>query len=532
MVNSNWQRFRRYLVENQDLGFQLDISRVNFGEDYLFQMSTRMESIYPLVERLEQGEIFNPDEGRMVGHYWLRNPELAPTAELTAEITNTIAEIKKFTARIHSGDLCSENGKVFKNVLVLGIGGSSLGPKFLSIALQSPEDKTKLFFIDNTDPDGMDIVFRSLEKELDQTLTIVISKSGSTIETRNAMEETKNFYRLHKIQFSRQAISITQPGSLLDQQSKKENWLTSFPMWDWVGGRTSVLSAVGLVPLALQGINIDDLLYGAKLGDELTRLPETEKNPAALLALMWYYVTEGQGGKEIVILPYKDRLQLLTSYLQQLIMESLGKEKNLKGETVQQGITVYGNKGSTDQHSYLQQLLDGPNNFLVIFIEVLKDRDNLSIQVTENSTSGDYLQAFLLGTRQALSEKGRQSLTITLREINAQSLGGLIALFERAVTIYALLINVNAYHQPAVELGKKRAAAIISLKNKAHAFLKANKGREYTLELLAENLGKDIDKENLYKILQHLSVNPETSIRRVKNEARRDDPFGYSYRAD
>src|SRR5690606_10276987 len=160
------------------------------------------------------------------------------------------------------------------------------------------------------------------------------------------------------------------------------------------------------------------------------------------------WLTRGQGGQQLVVLPYKDRLELLTKYLQQLVMESLGKEKDLAGRTVHQGLTVLGNKGSTDQHSYVQQLLEGPDNFFVTFIQVLEDREGTSPVVGENSTSGDYLQAFLMGTRKALAMKGRASLTITLEKLNSFTLGALLALFERTVSMYAYLVNVNAYHQP------------------------------------------------------------------------------------
>ncbi len=144
-------------------------------------------------------------------------------------------------------------------------------------------------------------------------------------------------------------------------------------MWDWVGGRTSQTSAVGLLPAALQGLDIDGLLAGAREMDVATRSRELAKNPAALLALAWHHAGSGKGAKDMVVLPYKDRLELFSRYLQQLVMESLGKEKDLDGR-VQQGLAVYGNKGSTDQHAYVQQLRDGVANHFVLFIEVLKDR--------------------------------------------------------------------------------------------------------------------------------------------------------------
>ena len=137
-------------------------------------------------------------------------------------------------------------------------------------------------------------------------------------------------------------------------------------------------------------------------------------------------------------------------------MESLGKEMNLNGDLVNQGIAVYGNKGSTDQHAYVQQLREGIPNFAT-FIEVLKDRENESIAVDEQGMkSGDYLHGFFLGTRDALLEKGRRSITFTIDQVDAESVGMLIALYERAVGYYASIIGINAYHQPGVEAGKKQ----------------------------------------------------------------------------
>src|SRR5207244_6299276 len=140
-----------------------------------------------------------------------------------------------------------------------------------------------------------------------------------------------------------------------------------------------------------------------------------------------------RGAKDMVILPYKDRLMLFSKYLQQLVMESLGKEHDLAGNVVHQGIAVYGNKGSTDQHAYVQQLRDGVNNFFVTFIEVLRDRAGKSMWVEPGVTSGDYLSGFYQGTRVALHEKGRESITVTVPDASAATVGKLIALYERPV---------------------------------------------------------------------------------------------------
>lgn len=510
---TSWERYRKYLYLDVELDLMIDISRMQFSEDFFDKMAEPMARINQEIAELEKGAIANPDEQRMVGHYWLRNPDLAPTKKIAEEIKKTLVDIRKFVYQIHSGEIKTEKGGVFRNVLLIGIGGSSLGPRFVADALATPQDKMRIFFIDNTDPEGINRIFRTLENELDATLCIVISKSGGTIETRNGMLEALNRYKNIGLDFSKHAVGVTQMGSQLDKICQGEGWLQVFPMWDWIGGRTSVLSAVGLLPLALQGINIEQLLAGAKSCDERTRRPEYMQNPAALLALMWYHFTHGQGGKQMVMLPYKDCLELFTKYLQQLMMESLGKEKNLNSELVHQGIAVYGNKGSTDQHSYVQQLLDGPNNFFVTFIEVLKDCEEKSPILTDNSTSGDYLQAFFLGTREALTSKGRESITITVRDINSYRVGVLIALYERAVSIYALLIGINAYHQPAVEMGKKAAGEAITLKNALLDFLRTQAGQKFTAEALAQGMESEESIETLFKVLLHLSKNPEHGVK-------------------
>lgn len=467
---------------------------------------------------LEAGSVANPDEGRMVGHYWLRAPELAPDAAIEAEIRKTVQDIRDFAAAVHGGRITGADGRAFRNVLVIGIGGSSLGPVFVSHALKSAGDKMRLYFIDNTDPDGMDSVLHELAAELAQTLVVVISKSGGTVETQNGLVETREFFAAHGVDFYANAVRITQRGSAFDTAEDAGRWLAAFPMWDWVGGRTSVLSAVGLLPLSLQGVDCDSLLSGAAYCDELTRR-EYRENPALQLAFAWYRASGGVGGTTLAVLPYKDRLELFSKYLQQLIMESLGKEFDLSGRKVNQGLAVLGNKGSSDQHSYVQQLVAGPDDTLVIFIEVLRDRCGASPVVRDNSTAGDYLQAFLWGTAGALADHGKNSLCITVPEVSAYYIGMLIAFFERAVGFYASFIGINAYHQPAVEFGKKAAGNLIAWKNQVCRIMRENPGRWYTAAelnvLAAESGGKDgkISKDSkisdnvLWHILRHLAAN-------------------------
>jgi glucose-6-phosphate isomerase len=461
----------------------------------------------------------------MVGHYWLRNPAIAPTQEIRSDIEKTLSQIKAFAADVHAGVIRGATGN-FKNLLLIGIGGSALGPQFVANALGHPNrDRMRLFFFDNTDPDGMRRVLATLGPELGQTLCVVISKSGGTKETRNGMLEAKWAYERTGQDFGRHAVAITKENSELHNHATGNRWIRMFPMWDWVGGRTSELSAVGLLPAALQGFEIEAILSGAKACDEVTRSRITRENPAACLALAWFFAGNGRGEKNMVVIPYKDRLELFARYLQQLVMESLGKRTDLSGAIVNQGITVLGNKGSTDQHSYIQQLRDGSNDFFVTFVEVLRDQEGAPLFVEEGVTSGDFLNGFFLGTRQALADDGRASLTLTIQSVSTFSVGVLIALFERAVGFYASLVNINAYHQPGVEAGKKAAASVIQLQNAVMRHLDESGPRSCTAGEIAEAIGLSDEVEHVFKICEHLVANSARGVRKSPSR----DPFESAY---
>lgn len=502
-----WDRYRRYLCVCPRTGIQLDVSRMLFADSIFEELAGPLARAFRDMAALEGGSIANPDENRMVGHYWLRDPSLAPDESIAAAIREAQAGVKAFAQDVHAGKVRPERGGRFTTVLVIGIGGSALGPQLLADALESRRDPLCVRFIDNTDPDGIDRELDRIGPSLAGTLTVIISKSGGTVETRNGMLEAAHRYRAEGLTFGRHAVAVTGRDSALHQIAQRDEWLAVFPMWDWVGGRMSVTSAVGLLPAALQGIDVDAFLGGAREMDVTTRQHDARINPAALMALMWHHATGGRGLKDLVILPYKDRLAPLARYLQQLVMESLGKERDLDGRVVHQGLTVYGNKGSTDQHAYVQQLRDGVHNFFVTFIEVLRDREGPCIEVEPGVTTGDYLHGFLLGTREALFEKGRESMTLTVPEVSARTLGALIALYERTVGLYASLINLNAYHQPGVEAGKKAAGRVIELQRRVIEAVGGHGAKAVNAEEIAATIGAPDAVETIHRVLERLATN-------------------------
>ena len=523
-----WDRYKERTTFHEEIGVRLDLSRLDFADDFFEVNQEAIDRAFSAMTDLEKGAIANPDENRMVGHYWLRNSALAPNEEIKEQIDSGVRSVKEFTSTVHTGEIAGDGG-TFENLIIIGIGGSALGPQFVSHALGDPaSNRMKIWFFDNTDPNGIDKDLSEIGNSLKKTLSIIISKSGGTKETRNGMLEAKAAYERAGLNFAEHACAITGEGSALDQIAEKDGWLKRFPMWDWVGGRTSETSAVGLLPAALQGLDIDQLLAGAAACDEVTRRPDINTNPAARLALAWMHSCNGKGDKDMVILPYKDRLELFSRYLQQLIMESLGKKEDLDGNVVNQGIAVYGNKGSTDQHAYIQQLRDGVPNFFATFIQVLEERSGELFHVEQDAiTSGDYLSGFFQGTRRALYEGGRESITITVKDVSPFTVGVLIALYERAVGFYASLVNINAYHQPGVEAGKQAAQRVVELQMDLFECLMRRDGHPLCVDDLAMEMQAVEEIETIYQICEHLSANGR--LEKIEGEGRFDAQYTFPH---
>ncbi|MCL1804895.1 MAG: glucose-6-phosphate isomerase [Clostridiales bacterium] len=452
----------------------------------------------------EKGVHVNESEDRMVGHYWLRNPGLAPDKGIGDEITRAVDRIEEFAGNVHEGRVANEAGEAFKYLAVIGIGGSQLGFQCVSKALSDYRFKLGLFTLDNTDPDSVDAMIRSVgEGNLDKVLFVVASKSGGTTEIRNLYTVLERVYREKGLLFSKHAVAVTMDGSAMYEYAKGQQWLDIFPVWDWVGGRFSVLSPVGTLPLALLGLDADGLLAGAYAMDELTRSPAYPDNPAMLLAHYMILQSEGNGKHHLVVLPYKDKLDLWGKFLQQLFMESLGKTLETDNGPRHSGLSIFGNKGTTDQHSYVQQLLAGHNDFFAIFIKVLQEKGQaVDTEVEEGGvTMGDYLLAFCHGTMNAMKARGRESMAITMERLDPFSLGGLIALFERIVGYIAAYVGINPYDQPQVEEGKRSAKAIIEIQKKLNGL--ASAGGDLGVDALKKSFAPD-EYHVIYYLLQHM----------------------------
>ena len=515
-MSHRWDRYRQYCLVAPELGFRLDVSRVQFPERYIASMRPAVSSAMDAMEALEAGAIANADEGRMVGHYWLRAPELAPSAKLRAEIAAGSDFVSAFAEQVRQGTVRGTAGP-FKHAIHVGIGGSALGPQLLHESLEAGPGAITVHFLDNVDPDGVGALTRRLRMGLGQTLVSVVSKSGWTPTPRRVMNELEDTYAASGLDFARHAVATTMAGTELDIHASRDGWLARFPLWDWVGGRTSVTSAVGLLPAALEGVNIAAFLSGAAKMDELTRARSVRRNPAMMLALMWYWLGNGRGDKHMVVLPYRDCLTIFARYVQQLIMESVGKRLDRSGKVVYQGLTVYGHKGATDQHAYLQQLREGRDDAFITFIVIESDRDEQADAMHAPSL-GDHLFGNIEGIRLALSEQGRDSVAITIADSGPASLGALVALYERAVGLYAELVNVNAYHQPSVD--KDIAASVLSLQSAALECLR-RATKPATAAQIAAAIGRADQTEIVYKVMRRQALRPSGNVRSLPGK----EPF-------
>ncbi len=369
----------------------------------------------------------------------------------------------------------------FENLVVLGIGGSALGTRALQTALNPPlynllparrRGGPRLFVMDNVDPVPFAALLDLLGSGLRRTLFNVISKSGETAETAAQFLIVRDLLtrRLGTRAVTRQILLTTDPQAGTLRELAERDGYDTLPVPPGVGGRWSVLSAVGLFPAGLCGINITQLLRGAARMNARVARPSPKENPAARLAqlLHAFYV---RGKRLHVLFPYSEQLADLADWYRQLWAESLGKSQDLEGRPAGLGPTPIRAVGATDQHSQVQLFREGPNDKVFIFLEVERFARDVRIQRSRDlpealaylggATLGRLLNAEKRATEYALVASQRPCLTIRFPQINETTVGQFILLWEAATTIMAALLGVNAYDQPAVQLGKEFTFALM-----------------------------------------------------------------------
>jgi glucose-6-phosphate isomerase len=386
--------------------------------------------------------------------------------------SGTVGEIRAFAEGV---------GQAFDTVVVLGIGGSALGATALHRALRPPfwNERTdeardyfpRLYVLDNIDPDTIGPFLDNLD--LARTLFSVVSKSGSTAETlaqflvvrqRLLTEFDDEGYRRH-------LIFTTDPREGALRRIAESEAIATLPVPPNVGGRFSVLSAVGLLPAALVGIDIDALLEGARAMAERCRAADLRENPAGLYAALQYSAHTQRGAAIHVMMPYADHLAATADWFQQLWAESLGKRVDVHGETVFRGPTPIRALGATDQHSQVQLYIEGPFDKTITFVAPAVVAEDVAIpggypEFAElaylgGRTLGQLLEAERVATTGALASEGRMNMTIELPHIDANAIGQLLMMLQIA-TIYAgAFYEVDPLGQPGVELGKRLTYALM-----------------------------------------------------------------------
>ena len=367
----------------------------------------------------------------------------------------------------------------FDNILVLGIGGSALGGMAVCEALLKPywnqlseEQRNglpKIYFLDNIDPDQFNGLLDFLD--LKRTLVNVITKSGSTAETMAQFMIVKD--RLEKElgdDYVRNIVATTDKNVGILRQISNEEGYKTFVVPDDVGGRFSVFSAVGLLPFALVGIDIEELMQGVKDMDLALKNTDIRHNIAAQNALI-HYLMDTQKGKNLsVMMPYSSKLKYISDWYVQLWAESLGKNKDLDGNDVNVGQTPIKALGVTDQHSQIQLYNEGPNDKVINFIRIKEFDTTLEIpKIFEytgvgylgGKTINELLNAEAESTKVALIDYQRPNVTITLQKADAYHLGQLIYMLEVQTAIAGALYNINTFNQPGVEQAKNYTYALM-----------------------------------------------------------------------
>lgn len=472
--------------------FLVDYSKNNISQETISLLLELANSIglKSAIADYFGGEIINQTENRAVLHTALRAPESAVIKvdgeNVIPEVYEVKNKIKNFTSEVISGERKGFTGKAFTDIVNIGIGGSDLGPVMAVEALQFYKNHLNVHFVSNVDGDHVNEVIKKLNPET--TLFLIVSKTFTTQETLTNSETIKEWFlksakqediAKHFVAVSTNIQKVTEFG--IDPANV-------FPMWDWVGGRFSLWSAVGLsIALAIGFDNYNELLKGANEMDEHFKSAEFDQNIPVTLALLSIWYNNFFGAESEALIPYTQYLQKLAPYLQQATMESNGKSVGRDGKSVnyQTGTIIWGEPGTNSQHAFFQLIHQGtkliPTDFIG-FVKPLYGNDDhhdklmsnffAQTEALMNGKTADQVQAEF--DKQGLSaEKASYLLpfkvftgnkptnTILIQKLTPKSLGSLIALYEHKIFVQGIIWNIFSYDQWGVELGKQLANSIL-----------------------------------------------------------------------
>ncbi len=490
MFQEDTARTEKFHIQWND--FLVDYSKNIINQetlDLLLQLADAV-NLKDAISQYFAGEIINQTENRAVLHTALRATEndsvLVDNQNVITEIFKVKAKIKTFTAEVVNGDRKGFTGKAFTDIVNIGIGGSDLGPAMVVEALQFYKNHLNVHFVSNVDGDHVQEIIKKLNPET--TLFVIVSKTFTTQETLTNSETIRKWFlktatqddvAKHFVAVSTNIKNVTEFGI------NPEN---VFPMWDWVGGRFSLWSAVGLsISLAVGFDNFDELLKGANDMDNHFKNETFDKNIPVILALLSIWYNNFFGAESEALIPYTQYLQKLAPYLQQGIMESNGKSISRDGQLVnyQTGTIIWGEPGTNSQHAFFQLIHQGtkliPTDFIGFVKPLYGDKDHhdklmsnffaqteallhgkTATQVQQEfdkqnltKDQADYLKPF------KVFAGNKPTNTLLIDKLTPESLGSLVAMYEHKIFVQGIVWNIFSYDQWGVELGKQLASSIL-----------------------------------------------------------------------
>ncbi len=486
--NAEANRTENFSIQFEDLF--LDYSKNRISAKALKSLIKLAEDceLKKAIEAQFSGEIINKTEGRAVLHMALRSSENLNLdgEDLKDAIDRTKAKMKAFVEKVENGDWKGYSGKGITDIVNIGIGGSDLGPQMIVDALSYYHNDLKTHFISNVDGDHVAETLKQLDPET--TLCIVVSKSFTTQETLTNANTVRDWFLKHTTQteISKHFVAVS-----ANVNSAKEFGIAEdniFPMWDWVGGRFSLWSSVGLSIACSVGYNnFESLLYGAQKMDLHFRNEDFSNNIPVVLGLIGIWYNNFYQAESEAIIPYTQYLQKLAPYLQQACMESNGKGIDRNGKTVnyQTGSIVWGEPGTNSQHAFFQLMHQGTKLIPADFIgfkkplndlqkhhdilmanffaqtEALMNGKNEQTVIAELKASGKSNSEIKELTPFKIFEGNRPTNTILFDKLTPETLGKLIAMYEHKIFVQGVIWNIFSYDQWGVELGKQLAKAVL-----------------------------------------------------------------------
>ena len=475
-------RANKFTIEWND--FYVDFSKNRLTKEtlkYLLELADEVK-LKDAIKSQFSGEIINETEGRAVLHTALRAPKDADFKEDGVNVMPEIYQVKQkiegFTNEVVSGQRKGYTGKAFTDVVNIGIGGSDLGPAMVVDSLQYYKNHLTTHFVSNVDGDHVNEVIKKLDPET--TLFVIVSKTFTTQETLSNANTLKDWFLKSADSDAIAKHFVAVSTNIEKVQGFGIDGNNIFPMWDWVGGRFSLWSAVGLtVSLAVGYDNFDSLLKGANKMDEHFKNEDFESNIPVVLALLTIWYNNFFEAESEAVIPYSQYLNQFATYLQQGIMESNGKSVDRNGNPIdyQTGTIIWGEPGTNSQHAFFQLIHQGtkliPADFIG-FAESLHGNQDHQDKLMSNFLA--QTEALLNGKTEAevvaegatktitpfkVFEGNKPTNTIFINKLSPESLGKLIAMYEHKIFVQGIIWNIFSYDQFGVELGKQLASKIL-----------------------------------------------------------------------